>query len=62
MGVGDQRHAPATLPPGKGPGTYCIGGCVSHRARLDGCSTLRLHRRSKQGPSSPQRVATPTEL
>jgi len=28
MGVGGQRHAPVTLPPGKRPGTHCIGGHV----------------------------------
>jgi hypothetical protein len=27
-GVGGQRHAPAALPPGKRPGTHCIGGWV----------------------------------
>jgi hypothetical protein len=26
MGVGGQLHAPAALPPGKRPGTHCIGG------------------------------------
>ena len=26
MGVGGQRHAPATLPPGKRPGTCCTWG------------------------------------
>jgi hypothetical protein len=26
MGVGTQRHAPASLPPGKIPGTHFIGG------------------------------------
>ena len=62
MEVGDQSHAPAALPPGMGPGTYCIEGCVGHRTGLDGCGKLRLHRRSKQEPSSPQLVATPTEL
>ena len=25
-GVGGQRHAPTALPPGKRPGTHCIGG------------------------------------
>ena len=25
-GVRGQRHAPAALPPGKRPGTHCIGG------------------------------------
>jgi len=28
MGLGCQRHAPAALPPGKRPGTHCIGGWV----------------------------------
>jgi hypothetical protein len=28
MAVGGQRHAPATLPPAKRPGTQCLGGCV----------------------------------
>jgi hypothetical protein len=38
MGVGGQRHAPAALPPGKRPGTHCIGGWVGPRVGLDGCS------------------------
>jgi hypothetical protein len=37
MGVGGQLHAPAALPPGKIPGTHCIGGWVGPRAGLDGC-------------------------
>jgi hypothetical protein len=28
MGVGRQRHAPTTLPRGKGPGSHCTGGWV----------------------------------
>jgi len=32
MGVGGQRDAPAALPPGKRPGTHCIGGWVGPRA------------------------------
>ena len=28
MTVGDQRHAPAALPPGKRLGTHCVGGWV----------------------------------
>jgi hypothetical protein len=35
MGVGGQLHAPAALPPGKRPGTHCIGGWVGPRAGLD---------------------------
>jgi hypothetical protein len=26
MGVGGQRHAPASLPPGKTTGSHCTGG------------------------------------
>jgi hypothetical protein len=37
MRVGGQNHAPAALPPGKGPGTHCIGSWVGPRAGLDGC-------------------------
>ena len=35
MEVGDQRHAPATLPPGKRPVTHCIGGWVGPSASWD---------------------------
>ena len=35
-GAGDKRHAPADLPPGKEPGTHCIGGWVDPTAGLDG--------------------------
>ena len=40
MGVGCQRHAPATLPTGKRPGTHCIGGWVGPRAGLYGCEKV----------------------
>jgi hypothetical protein len=40
MRVGGQLHAPATLPPGKRPGTHCVGGWMGPRAGLDGCATL----------------------
>ena len=43
-----QRHAPATLLPGKRPGTHCTGGWVGPRAGLDGC-----------GKSLPQRDSIP---
>jgi len=36
MGVDGQRHAPATLSPGKNPDTHSTGGWVHLRARLDG--------------------------
>ena len=32
MWVGGQRHDPAALPPGKLPGTHCVGGWVGPRA------------------------------
>ena len=35
MGVDVQLYAPAALPPGKRPSTYCIGGRVGPRAGLD---------------------------
>ena len=36
MGVGDQRHAPAALPPGTKLGTHCTGGWVGPRAGRNG--------------------------
>ena len=51
-GVGGQRHAPAALPPGKKPGTHCIGGWVGPRAGLDRCEKSRPQRDSIPGPSS----------
>ena len=53
---------PRPLYPREGPGTHCIGGWVGLRAGLDGCGKSRPHRDSIPGPSSPQRVAVPTEL
>ena len=52
-GVGSQRHAPAALLLGKGPGTHCIGGWVGPRAGLDRCGNSRPRRYSIPGPSSP---------
>ena len=54
------RHAPAALPPGKRPGTHCIGGRVGPRAGLDGCGKSRPHRDSIPGPSIRKRVPVPT--
>jgi hypothetical protein len=51
MGVGGQLHAPAALPPGKRPGTHCIGDWVDPRAGLDGCEKCLPHRESIPGPS-----------
>jgi hypothetical protein len=53
MGAGGQRHAPAALPPGKRPGTHCIGGWVGPRAGQDGCEKYRPHQDLIPGPSSP---------
>jgi hypothetical protein len=41
MGVGDQHHAPAALPPGKRPGTHCIGGLMDPVAGLDATIAIR---------------------
>jgi hypothetical protein len=62
MGLGGQRHAPAALPPGKRPGTHCIGGWVGPRAGLDGCVKSRPHRDSIPGPPSQYQDAILTEL
>ena len=54
-GVGGQVHAPAALPPGKSPGTYCTRGRVSPKAGLNGYGEERtsfLHHGLKPGPSS----------
>jgi hypothetical protein len=53
MRVGGQLHAPAALPPGKRPGTHCIGGRVGPRAGLDGCEKSR-----PTGIRSPDRPAS----
>ena len=39
-GVGGQRHAPATLPPGKRPGTHEKGGWMGLGAGLTGAENL----------------------
>ena len=62
MEVGGQCHALVALSPGKRPGTHCVGCWVDPRAGMDGCEKSRLHRDSIPGPSSPYRVALPTEL
>jgi len=41
MGVGGRPPPPAALPPGKRPGTHCIGGWVGPRTGLDGCEKSR---------------------
>jgi len=60
-GVGGQRHAPAALPPGKTryPLYRRLGGS---QGQSDRCGKSRPHWDSIPGPSSPQRVAIPTEL
>jgi hypothetical protein len=35
MSVDGQLHAPAALPPGKRPGTHCIGGWVDPQGRSE---------------------------
>jgi hypothetical protein len=53
-GVGGQRHAPATLPPGKRAGARFIGGWVGPGDYLDGFGKSRPHRDSIPGPSIPK--------
>jgi hypothetical protein len=52
MWVGGQRHATAALPPGKAPGTHCIGGPV-----WTGAENLALHPPTPPG-FDPQTVAS----
>ena len=40
-GVGDRRHAPASLPPGKRPGVHCIGEGMGPRVGPEGCGNPR---------------------
>jgi len=57
MWVGGQRHAPAAFPPGKRPGTHCIGGWVGPRAGLGGFGKSR-----PTGIRSPDRLACSESL
>jgi hypothetical protein len=52
MGEAGQRHAPATLPPGKRPGTHCIWAWVGPRASLDWCGKSHPYGDSIPGLSS----------
>jgi hypothetical protein len=52
---------PRPLNPQERPGTHCTGGWVGPRAGLDRRGTSRPNRDSIPGPSSPYRVAIPTE-
>jgi hypothetical protein len=54
MGLGNQRHAPAALPPGERPGTHCTGGWVGPRAGLDGCGKSRPHRFNRKAVTNVQ--------
>ena len=54
MEVGGQRHAPAALPSEVSPGVHCTGGCVVHRAGLDGRGGKKI--------STPTGARTPTLL
>jgi hypothetical protein len=57
MRVRGQLHSPVALPPGKRPGTHCVGGWVGPRAGLDGCENLAL-----TGIRSPDRPARSESL
>jgi hypothetical protein len=52
MGVDDQPHTPAALPPGKRLGTHYVGGWVGPRAGLDGCGKTHPRRNSISGLSN----------
>ena len=52
MGVGGQCHTSAALPPGKRPGTHCIGSWVEPRVGLDGCGKSPTRQDSTPGHSS----------
>jgi hypothetical protein len=51
MGVGDQRHSPAALPPAMGPAGNFIGGWMGPRVILDWSGKSRLHLNSISEPS-----------
>jgi len=53
---------PRPLYPRERPGTHYIGGWMGPWTGLDGCGKSRPHRDSIPEPSSPGRVAIPTEL
>jgi hypothetical protein len=53
---------PRPLYPRDRPSTNCTGGWMGSTAGLDGCGKTRPQRDLFPGPSSPQRVAIPTEL
>jgi hypothetical protein len=50
-GVGDQRHAPVALTPGKKPGTHCTGGWVGPMGGLTGAENI-----DSNGIRSPDRL------
>jgi hypothetical protein len=54
-----RRHAPAALPPEKGPRTHCTGVWMSSSVGLDVCVKFRSQRDSN---SEPPPVAIPTTL
>ena len=61
MGMGDQRHAPAALPPVKSSGAHFIGKCMDRQDWFGWVGKTRLHQNLIPGPSSLQRVVIPTE-
>ena len=57
-----EQHSPAALPPGKRPGTHCVGGWVGPRAGLHGCGKSFPHLDLIPGQSGLQRISIPTIL
>jgi len=62
MVIGDQRHVPAALSPGKRSGTHCSGGWVGLGAGLGEFRESHRHLGLNPGPSNPWRFDIPTML
>jgi hypothetical protein len=62
MGIDGQRHASASLTPGKRPGTHFTGGWLGPMDGLEACGKSRSNRYWIIGPYCPQRVSKPTTL
>jgi hypothetical protein len=60
-GVGGECHAPENLPLAKF-GTHFTEGLVGNKVGEDGRGKCRPYSDSISGPSSPYRVAIPTEI
>jgi hypothetical protein len=57
-----QRHASTALPTGNRPGAPFTRGWMDPITGLDACGKSHFHWDLTPGPSTPSRVAMPTEL